>query len=108
MNYNKKETNMLNKRLNKMMEGDFLYVIFAYDSATKRLVYANTCSTLDRVKAKLNKYSMQKIPAVKAIRGLGSKYNAIYVSSHFSSIILLTALLYSSKQFSFESSLFSF
>ena len=87
MKYTKKETNMLNRRLNKMMEGDFLYVIFAYDSATKRLVYANTCSTLDKVKTKLNKYSMQKIPAVKAIRSKGSKYNAAYLIEHNGNVI---------------------
>ena len=79
MNYKSKETNMLNRRLNKVMEGKYLYVIFTYDKESKRLVYTDTCSNLELTKKKLNKYAVEKIPAVKAIRSLGSKYNALYL-----------------------------
>lgn len=82
MKHEARETNMLNRRLNKVMEGRYLYVIFTYDSKQKRLVYTDTCSTLELAKKKLNKYAIERIPAVKAIRSLGSKYNAVYLLEH--------------------------
>lgn len=79
MKYQKHENNISNKKLYKIMDGKYLYVIFTYNSKERRLVYTDTCSTLELAKKKLNKYAMEKVPAVKAIRGLGSKYNAIYL-----------------------------
>lgn len=35
MKHEARETNMLNRRLNKVMEGRYLYVIFTYDSKQK-------------------------------------------------------------------------